>query len=254
MSDNKRQIKLDAELIQAVVKNDLSTVKNLIQKGANIHYLNELPLINAAENGNLDILKYLIDEGANLSARKYAVLQAAASEGHLNILQTVFETVYLFDLDRIQEILEIINYLPIVYAIQNGHLNIVRYFINTIGIDPESLNCTFLIEAVINNNIDIVRYLVEDYQVYIPKAAISMVIRSGNRQLLDYLIEEALSMNMYTDEEIDALFLEERDLASPTDSAFVPSPIVLSPVLPDFFDTDSDSDSDSDGSDWSLLD
>jgi ankyrin repeat protein len=248
MSDNKRQIKLDAELIQAVLKNDLSVVKNVIKKGANIHYLNELPLINAAENGNLDILKYLINEGANLSAREYAVLQAAASEGHLNVLRNIFETVYLFDLDRIQEILERINYLPIVYAIQSGHLNIIRYFMNTVGVDPESLNGTFLNEAVINNNIDIVRYLVENYQVYIPRAAISIAIRSGNRQLQDYLIEEAISMNMYTDEDIDFLFLEQRDLASPTDSAYVASPILLEP---DFDDAD---DTDSDGSYWSLFD
>jgi ankyrin repeat protein len=237
MSDSKRQIKLDAELIQAVVKNELSTVKILIQKGANIHYLNDLPLINAAENGNLDIVKYLVNEGANLSAMEYAVLQAAASEGHLAILIYIFETVYLFDLDRIQEILERINYTPIIYAIQPGHINVFRYFINTIGVDPESLNGTFLIEAVISNNIDIVRYLVENYQVYIPQVAISTAIRSGNRQLQDYLIEEAIHMNMCTDEDIDALFLEERDLASPTDSGYVASPV---PDFDDFSDTDSD--------------
>jgi ankyrin repeat protein len=259
MQSNKLQINLDTELIQAVLNNDLTNIKQLIKSGANIHYLEDLPIITAAEKGYLDIVKYLVDIGANLNSQDYSILQAASSEGHLNILYYIFEHIYISDLDRIQDILERIGYSPVIYSIQAGHIDIFKYYIETIGVDPEWAQNTFLIEAVIGGRLDIVQYLVENYNVYIPSqddAALRISIRFNNNQLRDYLIEEALSMDQLTREHITTIFDEEIGPPSPTDSGYS-SPITnernefeFDPDQADSDQADSDqADSDSDQAD-----
>lgn len=53
--------KEDIALDDASIEGNLSLVKSLIEKGADIHFNNDSPLLNAVSKGYLDIVRYLVE-------------------------------------------------------------------------------------------------------------------------------------------------------------------------------------------------
>ena len=79
---------LDIQLIKAYRKGDLSQLKSLIEKGANVHERNEYALCSVAEHGHLELVKYLVeDRGADVHADDDRALRFAAHGGHLQIVK-----------------------------------------------------------------------------------------------------------------------------------------------------------------------
>jgi ankyrin repeat protein len=63
---------LNDQLIAAAVNGDVATVRQLLDKGANIEardMFNFTALIRAADAGKTDTVKLLLDKGANIEAR-----------------------------------------------------------------------------------------------------------------------------------------------------------------------------------------
>ena len=70
ISDEKKQQQLNEELIQAIKdKKNLSIIKEIITRGADVNYANEYgttALQIACLNGYIEIAKILIDKGADV--------------------------------------------------------------------------------------------------------------------------------------------------------------------------------------------
>lgn len=85
---------LDAALCAAVLNKNLSVVKSLITKGADVNAVkdpNAVPvLMLAASQGNVEIFKFLLDHGANVNGKslgKKTALMFAASDGEAEIVK-----------------------------------------------------------------------------------------------------------------------------------------------------------------------
>lgn len=79
------------QLKMAITSNDLSGVHARVNKGADIHYNNDLPLYWASSAGDLQIVKYLVEKGANIAAVNYRALRSAILAGHINIVKYFVE-------------------------------------------------------------------------------------------------------------------------------------------------------------------
>ncbi len=104
----------------------------------------------AAIQGELPIFLYSLKKGnLNIDA-KYYYLTAAAENGHLNIVRYLVES----DLDLLHPYSE----RALLYAVNNGHLNVVKYFIEK-GANVHVNDDEPLREARKNNHLEIVQYL-----------------------------------------------------------------------------------------------
>ena len=75
------------KLIDASKTGDLSSVKYLIEMGADVHVRYYWALGRAAERGHLDVVKYLIENGADVHADDDYVLRWASRNGHLDVVK-----------------------------------------------------------------------------------------------------------------------------------------------------------------------
>ena len=67
------KLSLDKQLIEASSRGYLSLVKELLDRGADIHAENDYALRLAAEYGRLDVVKLLLDRGANIKILKQTI-------------------------------------------------------------------------------------------------------------------------------------------------------------------------------------
>lgn len=75
----------DLLIIQIKNKNILEA-KKLVEKGANIHYLNDLPLALSASLGLDELFHYLIEKNANATAMKSRSLKISAQKGNIDLV------------------------------------------------------------------------------------------------------------------------------------------------------------------------
>jgi len=65
----------------------LEVVKYLVEKGADVHILDDMPLRRAAAGGHLEIIKYLIENGANIHAGDDEALRWLVGDGPLDAIE-----------------------------------------------------------------------------------------------------------------------------------------------------------------------
>lgn len=82
------------ELFKAVTNGDISTVKALLDRGANVNAVEEkygiTPLHMAAYQGNMELVQLLLDRGANINAKDKegeAPLHSASNNGQLQVVK-----------------------------------------------------------------------------------------------------------------------------------------------------------------------
>ena len=75
------------KLIDASKTGDLSSVKYLIEMGADVHADDDYALRWAAEYGHLDVVRYLIERGADVHAGDDWALGWASRNGHLDVVK-----------------------------------------------------------------------------------------------------------------------------------------------------------------------
>ena len=113
-------------LFGASMRGQFSIVKLLLEKGANINTEdnnNMTPLFIASYFGYLEIVKYLIEHGANVNCQR-TPLFGASIKGQLEIAQILIENgadIHQSDF--------FFNLTPICMATNNGHFELVKYFI-----------------------------------------------------------------------------------------------------------------------------
>ena len=78
-------------LIDAAKTGDLRSVKYLVERGADVHALNDGALGWAALDGHLDVVKYLIEMGADVHADYDGAMRWAAKNGHLDVMRYLIE-------------------------------------------------------------------------------------------------------------------------------------------------------------------
>ena len=129
----------------------IDVVKYLVEQEANIHVFNDLPLRKASECGYIDIVKYLVEQGANIHVRDDEALCWASENGHLDVVKYLVEQgadIHVQDDD------------PLYWASTNGYFDIVKYLVEQ-GANIHALNDYALRIASEYGYLDIVKYLVE---------------------------------------------------------------------------------------------
>ena len=84
---------LDQQLVLASEKGYLSLVKELLDRGADIHAPQggDKALRLAAEHGHLEVVKLLLDRGADIHAQNDYALKLAATNGHLDVVELLLD-------------------------------------------------------------------------------------------------------------------------------------------------------------------
>ncbi len=77
--------KINVDLTNASINNDLDLIKNLLNNGADIHTDDDRILSIALYNKRLDIVEYLISRGANIHLQKELII--ASTKGYLDIVK-----------------------------------------------------------------------------------------------------------------------------------------------------------------------
>src|SRR3990172_8474336 len=85
------KLSLDMQLIRAAEKGYLSLVKEVLDRGADIHAENDQALRWAAEKGYLDVVKLLLDRGADIHAENDYALRLAAEYGQLDVVKLLLD-------------------------------------------------------------------------------------------------------------------------------------------------------------------
>ncbi len=96
-----------------------STIKYLIENGADIHIDNDCALKWAVENGYTKIVKLLIEKGANIYARNNCAIKLASAKGHDSIVKNLIK--FSNTLTKSE---------ALVLAAAEGHVGIVELLFN----------------------------------------------------------------------------------------------------------------------------
>ena len=105
-------------LMRAAKEGELPLVKFALEKGADIHVMDDIPLAQASYKGHLEVVKYLVKQGANIHATGDSPVRWAASSGHLDVVKYLVEQgadIHAWDDDSLKS------------AIKNRHTDVVNY-------------------------------------------------------------------------------------------------------------------------------
>lgn len=159
----REQMDINVQLRQAGVTGNLSELKILIQKGADIYakgYAEYTVLELAALYGNLNIVKYLVENGVDINAKDTdaGVLIAAVCDGSMDLVK------YLIDNGaEINAITSKHGWTALMQAADSGHLDIAKYLVeNGADINIKNINDDLAwMVAELQGYTDIVDYLKE---------------------------------------------------------------------------------------------
>lgn len=103
-----------------------------MSKGASLEiktYSYETPLYIAVEDSNVNLVSFLLENKADPNYKAYRpLIDKAAEKGNLDIVKALFE-----------HGAKKADTAPLHYASANGHLQVVKYLVNTQGYDVNSL-------------------------------------------------------------------------------------------------------------------
>lgn len=68
---------LDRALCFAIINNETTTIRHLVEYGANVQFDNNEPIMIATKQGNLDLVGYLVENGADINADKDRIIECA---------------------------------------------------------------------------------------------------------------------------------------------------------------------------------
>ncbi len=140
---------MEQELFEACKEGNLTEVKSLIKKGADIHNNEDWVFRNACFKGDLEVVKFLVDQGADIHTQDDFAICWASKNGHLEIVKIL--------VDQGADI-HTRDDFPITYASKNGHLEIVKFLVENSTDNYDDYY--YAIEyASFNNHWNVVRYL-----------------------------------------------------------------------------------------------
>jgi len=120
------QIDLNQMLRVMALEGNRKGIKYLVERGADIHTLNDKALRIASGKGHLDVVKYLVEQGANVHANHEDALKKASKRGHLDVVKYLVEQgadIHANDDAAVRG------------ASRGGHLDVVKYLIEQGAVD-----------------------------------------------------------------------------------------------------------------------
>jgi len=130
-------------------KIDLEVIKELIEKGANIHADDDHALRWASSEGHFGVVKFLIEKGSNVHADNDYALIWASYNGHLGVVKFLIEKGANVHAD---------NDRALIWASYNGHIKTLKFLIEkgaNVHIDSDRA----LRWASLNGHLDVIDYL-----------------------------------------------------------------------------------------------
>ena len=173
-------------LWDSIKQGNLKKIKQLIEKGTDIHAEHDMALVIAAETGHLNIIKFLLKRGSHIDAQMNAPLRIAASRGHLDVVK--------FLVENGADVHEI-NDEALKFAALNGHLEVVK-FLEKCGSKQD--NDYLLMETAERGKYNIVKYLLEkgtDPNGY-NASALKNAIKQGHYNIIELLIEKGADVHL----------------------------------------------------------
>lgn len=89
--EEQEQNELNEFLFKAARNGDTEKVKDLIDKGADIHAKKDNALFLSAIKGHTEVVRLLLDRGADVNAASVYTLAWAASNGHTEVTKLLLE-------------------------------------------------------------------------------------------------------------------------------------------------------------------
>ena len=139
------------KLLEAAKINDLESVKYWLEKGADLHSMNDSALRWAAYYGYLEIVKYLLEQGADLHADSDWALRLSALNGHLEVVKFLLERGADLHADDDQ---------ALEWAAEYDHLQVVNYLVEQ-GANLHAKNDYAFRLAALYGHLEVVKYLLE---------------------------------------------------------------------------------------------
>jgi ankyrin repeat protein len=178
----------DREKIKLAVKHgNLSTVKTVLSEIGCTGKYDEA-LIQSCRYGKLDFVIYLLD--ANLVSKQYlnAAFKRAVSNGHLHIVKYFVEVIKCDD-DNAKA-------MPAKYATMDNQLEILKYLIST-GLKPQCYENMLLRSSAYCGHMDIIKYLVEDCKVSDVTESCLICIKNGRLDFVEYFIAHGFDIKKH---------------------------------------------------------
>lgn len=151
ISPFEEELSLDTQLYRESERGNLQKVRSLVERGADIHVLDDLPVRLASENGHLEIVKFLYERGANIHERDDYAFCLASENGHLETARFLLDNGSDINAD---------NGYPLRMASRDGHVEIVRLLLSR-NANVHVMDDTPLTLASKNGHGEIVRLLLE---------------------------------------------------------------------------------------------
>lgn len=129
----------------------IELVDFFLRNGADIHYMDDEPLIMASVIGHVGTVDYLLDRGSPIGARKGECLPLAAVNGHLEVINLLLNKGLEVDVQ---------NNHALIVAARSGHTKAVELLLDR-GADISVNNDQPLKVAVEFGNADTVRLLLD---------------------------------------------------------------------------------------------
>jgi ankyrin repeat protein len=181
-------------LIFATMKGSVEDVKDLLEKGANVHTNNDNALRIASKNGNLEIVKLLLDNGADVNAKKLFDSEAlinASEKGNLEIVKLLLGKGANIHAE---------NDYALRLASENGYLEIVKLLIEK-GARVNAVNDEALINASRRGYTEIVKLLLKN-KAYVNARngyALDIASYNGHLEVVRLLLENGAHIYYYGD-------------------------------------------------------
>ncbi|KAG1704572.1 hypothetical protein DVH05_005503 [Phytophthora capsici] len=177
----------NSSLCEAAKTGDLSRVKKLVRRGADVNERDKnngpTALTVAAMEGNLQVVRYLVGKGADQKANNVfaaSPLIEAAYEGHSRV-----DVLNAVDKD---------GNTALIRATKQGHLDVVKFLVEEKADSAirNGQNNTALIEAACCGRIKVLCYLVEKKRPGIEEMNVALVqaAYSGHANVVRYLVEQ----------------------------------------------------------------
>ena len=184
---------------------NLDTVKFLMDSYPSMYLCNTSisPLTYASEGGSLNVMKYFFEEkkcnpNTVEQINGNTLMHCAAMNGHLDVISYLKNIVPSQYLAR-----NIWNGTPIHFAIEKGHIALLKFFVAEFKWDPNSLEGQNGFKpihyAVQNGHLSIVKYLVDEVKCDPDKKSkfdltpLGCAAFHGNLDIIKYLLERKVN-------------------------------------------------------------
>lgn len=176
----------DSVLYKMCEVDDLEGVQYILSYKKETRFFIDELFCNAAENGSINVLKFFYtDFSPSMDTLQTAVIMSCLN-GHLNVLQFLCEVAHCEEIED----------TSLVYAASGDHLDILHFWIESIGVkNYHHLNNAF-IEAARKGSLSIIEYLSDrDYICYNINEALWLSVYYNHIKVAQFLYERGASLS-----------------------------------------------------------